>query len=486
MAELNITQQMLEDTHELLLKVEVPSERVEPELRKLAKKLGKRVRIPGFRPGKAPANIIIARLGRDYLMQELAEDMVQDVFAEAIQTLDEDAIEPGAYLRNIELEPLTYEFVVPLKPQVDPGDYRSIRVPEEPIDEAEVLKLIDEEFQHLREQNKIWKPVDRPVQYGDLVTMSIKMTVDGETEIDQDEWEFIPDEEDPTLSPEFDAAIVGMKPGESKTFTITFPEDGDSPWSGKTAEFQVEIKSVKAEELPELTDELVAENTEFETIDAFREAIEANIRSVMESERQNKFDKALFEKLREGATIRFAPATLAREVESLEKEREDIYKAYGFESTQQLLDLQGKTREEYRKELEPDAQRRLEERLLLDAIAEKEAFPVSDYELTQLIQEAGLPEEQTQELIQAMQKDEGYRAYLSELIRRRKAYELLKAIARGEEVPEPGQHVAQEAPEEPETEEDTEVEEPPTADETPEASPASEEETPDDTQEDLD
>ncbi|HIQ12217.1 MAG TPA: trigger factor [Caldilineales bacterium] len=450
MSELNITQQILEDTNELLLKVEVPQDRVNAELRKLAKKLGRRMRIPGFRPGKAPANLIIARLGREYLLQELADDLAEEVFQEAIKGVDEDKIVPGAALRHVELEPLTYEFAVPLKPEVDPGDYRAIRVPLEPVDEAEVLKRVDEELHHFLEHNKVWNPVDRPVEYGDLVTLSMKMTVDGETEIDQDEWEIIPDAEDPTLSPEFDAAIVGMEPGEKKTFAIDFPEDSDSPWAGKTTEFEVEVKGVKADELPELTDELVAENTEYETVEAFKEAVEEAARAHLARDAEQKFNAELSEKLKKGATIRYAPATLAREVELLEREREDIYKAYGFESTQQLLDLQGKSMEAYRKELEPDARTRLEDRLLLDAIAEREGFEVTQYELEQYIRDASLDSSQTEELIEAMQSNEGYREFIREIVLRRKAFKLLKAIAKGEEVPAPGEHPVEEAPEEPE------------------------------------
>ena len=457
MSELNITQQILEDTNELLLRVEVPQDRVDAELRKLAKKLGRRIRIPGFRPGKAPVNLIIARLGREYLLEELAESMVEDIFKEALDTLDEDELVPGAVLKNIELEPLAYEFVVPLKPKADPGDYRSIRVPLEPVDEAKVLELVDKEVHHLLESNRVWNPVERPVEYGDLVTVSIKMTVDGETEIDQDEWEFIPDADVPMLSPEFDAAIVGMTPGEKKTFTIDFPEDSDSPWAGKTAEFEVEVKGIKTEELPELTDELVAENTEFETAEAFKKAVESGVRAYLESEAKQKFDAELFEKLREGATIRYAPATLAREVELLKQEREDIYKAYGFESTQQLLDLQGKSMEEYQKELEPDARARLEERLLLDAVAEREQFEVSPYELEQYIRDAGLDDAKTEELLQALETEEDYREFIRGFVLRRKAFELLEAIAKGKEVPAPGEHPVKEAPAETEASDEPET-----------------------------
>ncbi len=118
---------------------------------------------------------------------------------------------------------------------------------------------------------------------------------------------------------------------------------------------------------------------------------------------------------------------------------------YGFESTQQLLELQGKSREEYRQELEPDARIRLEERLLLDAIAEQEQLEVSDYELETYLREAGLDPEQTEKLIDALKHEENYRAFIRRLVLRKKAFELLKAIARGEDVPEPGQHPVMEA-----------------------------------------
>jgi trigger factor len=450
MSDFNITKQILEETHEILLTAEVAPERVEKEVRAMAKKLGRKMRIPGFRPGKAPANIIIARLGREYVLQEVAESMIDEAHAAAIETV-QDEVASGAALRDIELEPMIYEFVAPIKPEVDLGDYRSIRVEEEPVDEAEVLKLVDEELVNLREQNKVWTPVeDRSVQYGDLVTLGIKLTVDGEEELNEEEWDFIPSETDYTMSPEFDANIVGMELGETKTFTLTFPEDAVSKWAGREGVFEVEVKAIKAEELPELTDEFVAENTEFESVEAFKEALEESVRAHLESEKEREFQKELWEAIKEEATIRYAPATLFHEVERLEAEREDLYKSYGFESTAELLKLQGKTHEQYLEELEPEAKARLEEELVLDEVVNQEKLDASDYELEQYIRGAGLSEEDEKRLIDRLKEDVYYQLYIKMLVLRRKAHELLTAIAKGEDVPEPGQHPVEEAPEEPE------------------------------------
>jgi trigger factor len=339
------------------------------------------------------------------------------------------------------------------------GDYRALRIPTEEVDEAEILKLVDQEIKALLEENKIWTPVeDRPVQYGDLVTLGIKLTVEDEVALDEDEWDFIPSETDYTMSPEFDANIVGMKLGEKKIFTLTFPEDAVSKWAGKEGEFEVEIKAIKAAELPELTDEFVAEHVGQDTAEEFKAALEEEVRAYLKAQKEGEFDQKLWEALKENATIRYAPATLFHEVERLEAEREDVYKSYGFESIDELLKLQNKTREEFRQELEPEAKARLEEELLLDKVAAEEKLDASEYELAQYIRGAGLNEEDANRLVDRLKEDLYYQLYIKMLVLRRKARELLTAIAKGEDVPEPGQHPVEEAPEEPGPKETTETE----------------------------
>jgi len=456
MSDFNITKQILEDSHEMLLTVEVAPERVEKEVRAMAKKLGKKVRIPGFRPGKAPAGIVLARLGREYVLQEVAEKMVDEAHQAAIQTVLED-VDGAATLREVNLEPLTFEFVAPLKPEVDLGDYRNIRVPVEEVDEADVLKLVDEEINNLLEQNKVWAPVeDRPVQYGDLVTIDLKQSVEGEEVLAQEDWDFVPSEVDYTMSPEFDANIVGMALGEQKTFSLVFPEDAPSKWAGKENTFDVTVKAIKVEELPELTDELVLENTSYESVEEFKEAIETDARAFMEDEAEREFQKKLWEAIRESATVRYAPDTLSLEVERLEAEQEELYKSYGFESIDGLLKLQGKTREQFRHELEPKAKSRLEEELVLDKVVEEEKLDASNYEVEQYIRSVGLGEEEEKRFVQRLQEDEYYRYYITLLALRRKARDVLSAIAKGDDVPAPGEHPVIETPEEPEEVEEIE------------------------------
>ena len=466
MSDFTITQQTLDDSHEILLNAEVSPERVDKAVRAKARQLGKKMRIPGFRPGKAPVNIVISRLGREYVLQEVAEDMIDDAHAAAIETVKEK-VASGAALRDIELEPMSFEFVAPKTPEVDLGDYRSLRVEPKTVTDAEIEERLEKELDTLREAHETWVPADdKTVEYGDLVTIGIEMTVDGQEELKEDEWEIIPSETDFTMSPEFDAAIVGMKVGEGKAFSLVFPDEALTKWAGKEGEFEIEVKAIKTKDLPELTDEFIAENTDYETVEAYKEAAKEEIRSQLEAEKEKDFQRELWESLKEQATIRYAPATLYHEVLRLEAEREDLYKMYGIESIDQFLEVTGRTREDFRKELEPEAKARLEEELVLDKIITEEKLDASDYELKKYIINAKLNPEDEARLLKQLEEDEGYKFYIKLLVLRKKAHDLLTRIAKGEEVPEPGQHPMEEAPAEPEAEDTADDEAAPAEDDT--------------------
>ncbi len=226
---LTIRTEPMED-RQLALKVEVAQERVEQELRKAARKLAGQYRIPGFRKGKAPYHIVTQYVGLPALFDEFIEELGQEVYRTAIE---QEKIEPYAMAAlDIEtLEPLTYSFVVPLEPEIDLGDYRSLRVEEEEpvIDEAE----IDEQLEAAREQYSAWADVDRPSQYGDTLTIDIKSVIvpaDGEDDggtddapdgeqtvvLDETDWDVTLDPDNPMDPPGLDDALLGLSPGDEK------------------------------------------------------------------------------------------------------------------------------------------------------------------------------------------------------------------------------------------------------------------------------
>lgn len=453
--DLKVTQQELED-RQLLVTIEVPKERVDKALRAAVKKMGKRLRIPGFRPGKAPYAVVIQRLGRQNILEDIADDLGQEVFAEVMGDIDVPAIAQPV-LNEVTYDPLTYRIFIPLMPEVDPGPYRELRVPVPEVAEEKVQELVEKEIQRLRESNKTWLPTDRPIEYGDLVTISLKVTVDDEVVLDTEEWDFIPSETEYTMAPDFDAAFIGMQVGEKKTFVADIPEDADSAWAGSTATFEAEIKGVKVLELPELDDEFAQNVSNYDTLEEFKAILAKEARSTLEQAESENYRNQVLKTLREQATLKYAPVQLEDKIDAIEQNRVAYYKRYGIDSKEELLEALGQSEEEFREQLKPEAIADLENELVLDNIAELEQFEISDYELKQYLQHIFEDDPAQFDRLSARVEDEpDYRAFITVLARRERALNLVMAIAKGEEVPAPGEHPLLVEPE-PEIEEEKEA-----------------------------
>ncbi len=445
MTDLTITQQALED-QQVLLTVEVPEARVESAMRAAAQRLGKQYRFPGFRPGKAPYHVIVQRIGREALLEEVAEMLRNEVYSEAIESAGITPYAPGS-LRDLSFDPLVYQIEVPLPPKVELGDYRSIRIVKEPVDMEAVEAGVQQQLENMASQRATWETVDRPIQYDDLVTVNLKLTVDGEVVLENDDWDFAPDEKEYTMAPEFDAAFIGMKAGETKTFAAMFPEDSDSAWKGHEGLFEVEVKAVKGKMPPELNDEFATKAGEFESLEAMKENIREHLLGHALEDADVDYTNKVLDAVESQTTLVYAPAAVDRAVNVIASEQESLYQAYGFKDLAEVLKLQGRTAAQFREDLLPDAEKRLRRELTLNAVADAEAFPISDYEIDQYLVEnfggdlAGLERMRGQ-----VATDPGLRDYMENRIRQRKARLLLVAIAKGEEVPASGQHVAAQAP----------------------------------------
>jgi trigger factor len=202
------------------LDIEVEQERVEQSLDVAYKRLAPGVRVPGFRPGKAPRPMVERHIGRQRLMSEALDDLVPKVYNEAIQTEDVDAIAQPE-LDSVELEPVRLKFTVPIRPTVDGGDYRAVRVEKEPIEVT--AEMVDEQVQMLRRRYAVQAPVDRAIQWGDIIIADVTGEAEGEQFLEDENAEF-PLEEGHTLLVEGLAeAFVGMKKGEEKTVELDLP-----------------------------------------------------------------------------------------------------------------------------------------------------------------------------------------------------------------------------------------------------------------------
>lgn len=411
---------------QVTLTVEVEEERAQRALRQAARRLSRRTRIPGFRPGKAPYGIVVRTVGEDYLRAEAFEAVGQQLYKDALEEAEIEAYAQGT-LDDVQWDPLTFKVTVPLPPLVELGDYRALRVPPEPI--LVLDEEVDEALQHLRERYAEWVPVDRPAAYDDMLVMDIKGAVGDEEIMNQQNWERVLQEESSGSLPGFDAALVGLSTGDEHSFDVTYPE-GTTRWAGETARFEVTLHGVKAKELPPLDDELAQTIGEHETLDELQEVVREDLRAQREAE--SEYEGKVLDALVEQAQIEFPPLMLDKELDDLLGNHDRLLRQQGT-PLDEWLRVSGKSKEDYREETRPQAERRLKRNLALSELVEQEKLAVEDADVDEEIERrvAGQSSDTAQQLRELLDPSSGRQMLRKDLLTQ-KALQRLLSIAKGE------------------------------------------------------
>jgi trigger factor len=429
----------IEENHEAKLVVEVEPEKMETYKRRAARKISERGKIAGFRPGKAPYHMVVLNYGEQAIVEQAVDYFVD---AEYSNILKEADVNPGASgaLESIDsLEPPKMTFRVPLAPEVDLGDFHSLRMPYEwsAPEQAEVDKAIED----LRQMYATTENVERGAQVGDYVLADVKSEI---AELTRTGFAaFIRKEERDNEWPYngFANELVGLKPGDTRIVKYTFAEDHDlDALKGKEAEMEVTVKTVRAVSLPELNDEFAKMVGAGETLDALRENVAKDVENRSKADYDDKFFVDLIEKIKEGATFKYHQ-------HSLEHEGEHVLEDLSQRLTQQNMDLdtyfklRNTTREQFvEEEVKPVAKKRFERSLILDEIVRQEKLEVDnaalDAEFNQTLSslsQQGMDlnkirggKKGQQQLAQAIAMESANRVLT------RRALDVLKSIATGE------------------------------------------------------
>jgi trigger factor len=442
---------------ETLLTIEFDPNKEQDLLKKAAKRIAREVNIPGFRRGKAPFNTIVRRFGIEAVQQEALETMGDKVIKDA---LDEADIEPFAQIQLAEVnwEPLVIKLKVPTGPKIELGNYRDLRLDFEPVDVTD--EDVEETLTSLQEQNATWSPVERPAELGDLISMTVTEKDGDKVLVDNESVEFEitePDEED-SKRPDLTTPLLGLSAGESKTFTVTYPDEFDNEeYAGKEITVSVDVSGVKVKELDPLDDDFAQQVSDFKTLEELTENIRANLLKQRERERDNELGTKMVEKIIEDAKLIEWPQAVEEEEIDEEIERtERRLKDVGF-TLDGYLQMQQKTEEAWREELRESVVARLKRGLVLSEVAELEGLEVSHSEI---LEQAKLIADYSgggEQLWRNILSSRAQQNLIATDVMSSKAVERLAAIARGE-APEPG------AKEEAETVEPEAAEEPAPAD----------------------
>ena len=359
---------------------------VEKASDKAYRKLVQKIDIHGFRRGKAPRSLVERKLGKEYIYQEGLDDLMSEAYRDALKEHDLTPLsQPELDAPVFEIgQPYHFSLKVPVVTPVELCDYRSLHFDRE---EATVTsEEVEQEIESLRNRQAVWEVVERAAQIGDRVTMDLKLTVDDESISDLKNNPFELTDERPGLFSGMDAYIIGMQAGESKTFTTTIPADySNEKLAGKEAQYTTTLHKVEFKELSELDDAFAIQvsNDEYQTLEDLRKAVSDNLLEKKQRAIRDELRETVMNTIIEQSHFTIHPVMIQEETEEMVHQFTHMLEQQRMSMDQYLM-LVKKTREEYEKELEPDAEKRVKRQLVLDEVIKKEEISVAPEEVEAL------------------------------------------------------------------------------------------------------
>jgi len=458
---LNIEQQALEN-HQVKLTVQLEPSKLEEAKHRAARQISQRKKIPGFRPGKAPYPIVVRNIGEDVILEEALDLLVKEIYPKVIEESKIKPYGPGSLENMPKLDPPTFEFIVPLEPEVNLGDYKKVRIPYKikTITKKDINKVLAD----LRERQVILEPSEQPAQEGDqvFIKLSIIRLNPAEGELpnlvtdrrmpvvitaaeakNKEEWPY----------PGFSRQLTGTSVGDDKTFHYTYPDNSEyKELRGKETEAHVIVEEIKKRILPELNDEFAqAVGEQYENMASLTDDIRKSLEKQAKEDYETNYNDKIMTELLKDTVIKYPPQMLEREI--------DIYlDQLKNRLAQQKMDmdtyLKMRKMDEaaLRKEITPQAEERLKRTLVLLEISKIENIHVENAELESESMRT------LDELGRMIPADKAKKTLTNEFVRGmignigadllvKHTWEYLQSIARGEK--EDQQQAAQ--PEEPST-----------------------------------
>jgi trigger factor len=396
------------------INVEVPFTELEPEFDKAFKALASQVRLPGFRPGKAPRKLLEARFGREAMLDQVVSDAVPGRYSEAVTTSDLRPIgQPDIEVTKKEYgEDLEFTAEVDIRPEIEIPDLDALTVTVDAIEVSD--DEVDTELQNLRARFGTLTGVDRPAQDGDFVSIDLSATVNGED---------LPEAKTEGLSHEvgsrqliegLDEAIIGLKAGETRVFTTKLVA-GDH--ADEDAQVTVTVQSIKERELPEPDDEFAQLASEFDTIDELKNSLTEQVKQQKRIQQAELIRDKVLETLLGQVDVPLpenivqgqVDEALHNAIHSLDHDEERFAEA---------LAAQGSSREEFDTDNRANAEKAVRTQLLVDAIADKLDIQVGQNDITQRLimmsQQYGM---EPQQLLAALQENNQLAALFADVRR---------------------------------------------------------------------
>jgi len=435
------------DDHQVTLIVELETEQMKGARHRAARKISERKSIPGFRPGKAPYEVVVRSFGEGVISEEAVDILLDEIYPKALEGAKLEPAGAGSLekVENLDKKP-KFTFTVPLVPTADLGDYRSIRLSYDWKEPGE--DKAEEAIMELRRMYAKTESVNRPIETGDFVMIDLKgikaKAAEGEPPaIDRPGLPvFVRDAEKDDEFPfmGFSKKLVGLNPEGSKTFSHKYAKGyKDENLQGQTVKFDLKVTMVRGSILPELNDDFAKQVGPFENLQALRESVKANLATQSKAEYDDDYFAKLIERIKEKAIIGYPPQVLEHELEHVLKDLKTRLADQGLDMTAYLKSREMDEEKFVAEEAKPIAAKRLVRSLIMDELAKAEKIEVnkevlqSSFEQTwgEYQGDAGFQKtmkgksQPPKQLMNAVAMESANRAYLQQTLNR------LKDIATG-------------------------------------------------------
>jgi trigger factor len=425
------------DDRQVQLTVEVPPERYNAAMRSAARRISQRDRIPGFRPGKVPFEVVVGRFGEEAIFDEALDALGQDVYRQAIEDSQLDPFAPGTLNEVVSRDPLVLRYVVPLAPEVELENYRTLRLPVKPAEVQD--EALDRVMEDLRQRRAIIEPASRPIQLADVAVVDLEGRLDQPAEGEQAE---VVKQEGLSLLVENEtdwpfagvaAHLVGLAEGDEVSAQHSFAGDYPSEeLRGRGATFHFRVREVKSRTVPVWTDELARSLGDYVDQLDLRIKVRKSLTETAAKEAEAEYADEVIGKLVEQAKIQFPPLLTEQEIDDLIHDLVHQLEARDL-SLEQYLKAGAKTEIELREEFRERAERRVRRALVLGKLVELEKFEVEETQIEDRIgQMARTVQDPEGSVRRALSTDSAKRRIRNELLFEQ-AVTFLVAVAKGED-----------------------------------------------------
>ena len=411
------------------LSIEIPANTVEETIERLSKGYARTAKIPGFRPGKVPAQVIRARF-REQLLHDVAQELVPKAVDDALATNDLTPLAtPDVRDVNVnEGHPLTFRATFDTLPAIDPGRYDDFTLRQTPvnIDEDAVNKAMDQ----LQLRASRLDPVEgRSIEHGDTVTLDVERQL-VKSPADANEKSSTEPEQHRDVSveighasnpPGFDKELIGLNVGDARSFTVTFPKDYEvSSFAGAEAAYEIEVKRLHLRVLPVLDDDFAKQAGDFENLSALRENVETDLNQQAEIEAKNDVRQDLLRQLAGRLTTEIPEALVSQEIERRVEQLARHMVGQNIDPREANIDWNA-----FREQQRVGATDAVRSTLMLDAIVTREEIDVTDEDVTQEIERQAEASGRAPSAVRAFIEKDGSIDRLRSGLKREKAIDIL-------------------------------------------------------------